>query len=82
VGSLVEQLVKDDNGPRALKAVSGHLELVHGVGVEDVEADGRAVGSLGGPEVEIVVLATSFEEEGVVAVGKVAKFVDEGELVL
>lgn len=82
VRSVVELLVKDDDGPRALEAVSGHLELVHGVGVEDVEANGRAVGSLGGPEVQVVVLATSLEEQGVVAVGKVAKFVDEGQLVL
>lgn len=79
---LVKLLVKDDDRPRTLEAVSGHLHLVHRVRVEDVEADRGPVRGLGGPEVEVVVLPPRFEKEGVVARREVAQFVDRREVVL
>lgn len=82
VGLLVELGVKDDEGPGALEAVARHLHLVHGVEVEDVEADRGPVGRLCGPEVQVVVLAARLEEEGVVARREVAQLVDRREVVL
>jgi hypothetical protein len=79
---LIELLVKHNDRPTPLQAVSGHLHLIHCVQVEDVEADGRAVGRLGGPEVKVVVLAAGFEEEGVVAVVEVAELVEGDHVVL
>lgn len=78
----LERLVKRHNGPATLQAVASHLHLVHGMRVENVEADGGTVGSLGCPHVEVAMLSSGFEEEGVVAVGEVTELVEKGELVL
>lgn len=82
VGLVVKLVIKDDDGPRALEAVARHLHLVHRVQVQDVEPDRGPVGRLGGPQVQVVVLAARLEEEGVVARAEVAQLVDRGEVVL
>lgn len=82
VGFLVKLLVKDDDRPRALEAVSSHLHLVHGVRIQDVEPDRGPVRGFGGPEVEVVVLPPGLEEESVVARAEVAQLVDGRQVVL
>lgn len=81
VRRLVERLVKHDYRSASPEAVACHLELVHGVGVEQLEADRGSVWGEGGPQVEVR-MATGFEEEGRGAVGEICEFVQESELVL
>jgi hypothetical protein len=79
VGLLVEAGVEAEDGPGALEAVAGEVELLGGVDVLAVHLDGGAVGRLGQPDVEILAFA-GFEEEDVVAVVEVGKLVELREL--
>lgn len=82
VRRFVELLIKDDDRSTSFEAVSGHLHLVHRVGVQDVESARRTVGSLCSPEVEVSVLSAGFEEEDVVARREVGDLVEGRERVL
>lgn len=79
MGVLVKGLVKYDNGSASFEAISSHFEFVHGVGVQHVAFEGRAVGGLGQPHVEVS-MAASFKEDGVVAVAQVSQLVDHVKL--
>lgn len=50
--------------------------------VQDMKADGWTIGCLCCPEVQVVVLSASFEEECVVATGQFTEFIDEWKVVL
>lgn len=74
VGLLVEAGVEAEDRPRAFEAVAGEVELFGGVDVLTVHLDGRPVGRLGQPDVEILAFA-SLEEEDIVAVVEVGELV-------
>ena len=57
---LVECLVKAQQPAAALQTVAGHLELVHGMDILDVQFDRRSIRRLGRPHIQILV-PPSFE---------------------
>lgn len=76
---LVEAGVEAEDRAGALEAVAGEVELLGCVDVLAVHLDGRAVGRLGQPEVEILALA-GLEEHDIVAVVEVGELVELREL--
>lgn len=77
----VERAVEGDDRSAALETVADHLELVHRVRVEDVEARRRSVGRPREPHVELAA-PPRLEVDGVVAGREVGELIDLPELVL
>ena len=65
----VEGAVEREERARALQAVPRQLELVHRVHVEHVEAGGGAVGRLGQPHEQVLVLAHLEEHRAALLLG-------------
>ena len=77
----VEALVEGQERPGPFEAVSGHLQLGHGVDVDDPELCGRTPGDVGGPQVQVPLLP-AFEEEALVAILHLSDLVDDEERLL
>ena len=70
----VERGVEGEDWAGAFEAVSGEVQLLHGVQVLDMHLDGWAVRRLAHPQVKILSLAC-LEEENIVAVVKFGELV-------
>jgi hypothetical protein len=70
---LIKATIKAQDAPTAFQAVSGHLELVHGVHVLHMHLDRRSVRSLGCPHVKVL-MPSCLEVQCVVAVVEVGEF--------
>ena len=73
---LVKRSVKAEDAPRALQAISSHLQLVHGVDILDVELHARAVRRFCCPHIQVF-MPSCLEVQSVVTVVKVSKFRQE-----
>ena len=77
---LVKGLVKAQQSPAALQTVAGHLQLVHGVNVLDVQLYARPVRSFGCPHIQVF-MSTRLKVQRVVAVIQVCELGQERKLI-
>ena len=79
--AILKRLVKAQQPPTALQAITRHLELVHRMHVLDVQLEARPVRRLRRPEVQVLV-PPRLEVERVVAVVQVRELGEEVQVVL
>ena len=77
----LERLVERQERSRRLQAISGHLQLGHGVDVLDEELGRRALGDVGQPQIQVLLLL-HLEIRHFIAVLHLANLVDHAHFVL
>ena len=70
---LVKRSVKAEDAPRALQAISSHLQLVHGMDVLDVELHARAIRRFCCPHVQVF-MTPGLKIQSVIAVVEICEF--------
>ena len=70
---LVKRSVKAEDSPRALQAISSHLQLIHGMDVLDVELHARAIRRFCCPHVQVF-MTPRLKIQSVIAIVEVCEF--------